>query len=210
MRITVESEDRLERTPAQLTDQASADTKVSFTADVRHWVEAARAGDRAAFGKLYDDYGAMVHGILLTRVPGSEVDDLVQDVFMLALRKLSSLRDAEKFGGWLATIARNRANDFHRRTPTTLELDDDALASVRTVDPAPLDGHAAAALAAIRSLPEAYRETLILRLVEGMKGPEIAVRTGLTPCIVECRCFGSGSQALQARGRYMRSCYDRG
>jgi len=33
----------------------------------------------------------------------------------------------------------------------------------------------------IRSLPEAYRETLVLRLVEGMTGPEIAYRTGLTP-----------------------------
>jgi RNA polymerase sigma-70 factor (ECF subfamily) len=36
-------------------------------------------------------------------------------------------------------------------------------------------------LRAIRELPEAYRETLILRLVEGMSGPEIATRTGLTP-----------------------------
>jgi RNA polymerase sigma-70 factor (ECF subfamily) len=36
-------------------------------------------------------------------------------------------------------------------------------------------------LAVIRTLPEAYRETLILRLVEGFTGPEIAERTGLTP-----------------------------
>ena len=36
----------------------------------------------------------------------------------------------------------------------------------------------------IRSLPEAYRETLVLRLVEGMNGPEIAARTGLTPASV--------------------------
>ena len=36
-------------------------------------------------------------------------------------------------------------------------------------------------LAAIRRLPEAYRETLVLRLVEGMTGPEIAERAGLTP-----------------------------
>jgi RNA polymerase sigma-70 factor (ECF subfamily) len=36
------------------------------------------------------------------------------------------------------------------------------------------------ALAAVRSLPETYREVLILRLVEGMSGPEIAARTGLT------------------------------
>ncbi len=36
-------------------------------------------------------------------------------------------------------------------------------------------------LSFVRSLPDAYRETLILRLVEGMTGPEIAARTGLTP-----------------------------
>ena len=36
-------------------------------------------------------------------------------------------------------------------------------------------------MAAIRSMPEAYRETLVLRLVEGMTGIEIAERTGLKP-----------------------------
>ena len=36
-------------------------------------------------------------------------------------------------------------------------------------------------LEAIRALPEAYRETLLLRLVEGLTGPEIAERTGLSP-----------------------------
>ena len=39
-------------------------------------------------------------------------------------------------------------------------------------------------LTAIRTLPDAYREPLILRLVEGMTGPEIAARTGLTPASV--------------------------
>ena len=37
------------------------------------------------------------------------------------------------------------------------------------------------ALGAIRRLPEAYRETLLLRLVQGLTGPEIATLTGLTP-----------------------------
>jgi RNA polymerase sigma-70 factor, ECF subfamily len=40
---------------------------------------------------------------------------------------------------------------------------------------------AAAAVAAIQELPEAYRETLALRLIAGMSGPEIAAATGLTP-----------------------------
>ena len=183
VRITVESEGRLQNIGENRLDQVSADAGVSSIPDLRRSVEAARAGDRAAFGRLYDDYGRMVHGILMARVPLSEVEDLVQDVFITAMRKLPSLRDVEKFGGWLATIARNRANDFHRKTPQTVELTDEANDSARgQPSPTTHDNYdAAAALAAIRSLPEAYRETLILRLVEGMKGPEIAVRTGLTP-----------------------------
>ncbi len=52
------------------------------------WVAAARDGDRAAFGRLYERYARMVHGVLLARVPVGEVDDLVQDVFMRALGRL--------------------------------------------------------------------------------------------------------------------------
>src|SRR5262245_12774395 len=88
-------------------------------------VVAARDGDRDAFGMLYQRYGRMVHGVLLARVPRGQVEDLVQDVFLLALRRLDSLRDPERFGGWLAMIARNRATDFHRRTRETVELPED-------------------------------------------------------------------------------------
>jgi RNA polymerase sigma-70 factor (ECF subfamily) len=139
-------------------------------------VAAARAGDRAAFGRLYARYLGMVHGILLARVPRTDVDDLVQEVFLQAMRKLSSLRDAGAFGGWIAMIARNRAHDFFRSSKPETELVDNIAATSGKPD-----AEALAALAAIRSLPEAYRETLILRLVEGMTGAEIAERTGLTP-----------------------------
>src|SRR5215470_9619967 len=56
-------------------------------------VLAARGGDRGAFGMLYQRYGRMVHGVLLARVPRGQVEDLVQDVFLTALRRLESLRD---------------------------------------------------------------------------------------------------------------------
>ncbi|HEX8068424.1 MAG TPA: sigma-70 family RNA polymerase sigma factor [Pyrinomonadaceae bacterium] len=141
-------------------------------------VEAVRGGDHAAFGQLYTLYARMVHGLLLARVPYGEVDDLVQDVFLLALRKLDSLRDAARFGPWLAMIARNRAMDFHRRRRETDELPD-TLAAL----PAPR-AEANEVLAIICELPEAYREPLVLRLVEGMTGPEIAERTGLAPASV--------------------------
>jgi RNA polymerase sigma-70 factor, ECF subfamily len=146
-------------------------------------VEAARRGDRIAYGRLYGIYARMVHGILLARVPPAEVDDLVQDVFLQALPRLNSLRDSARFGAWLAAIARNRANDYYRRSKSAAEIND-PIAAERIEDRAATSAEmaqAAAVLAAIRALPDAYREPLILRLVEGMTGPEIAERTGLTP-----------------------------
>lgn len=138
-------------------------------------VWAAQAGDRAAFGRLYERFARMVHGILLSHVAYSEVDDLQQDVFLLAMERLPSLRDPAAAGAWLATIARHAAADHHRRKRPSEELDE------RFPGKAAESVEARLALDALRALPETYRETLVLRLVEGMTGPEIAARTGLTP-----------------------------
>jgi RNA polymerase sigma-70 factor, ECF subfamily len=146
-------------------------------------VLAAREGDRAAFGALYARYARMVHGILLARVPPNEVDDLVHDVFLRALPKLGHLRDVARFGPWLAAITRNRANDHYRQSKSVVSLTD-SLSEGEPDLPSPSsvpEAEAAVILAFVRKLPEAYSETLILRLVEGMTGPEIAARTGLTP-----------------------------
>src|SRR6266550_5771687 len=121
---------------------------------------------------------ALVHGVLLARLPRSEVEDMVQDIFLHALKKLHTLRDTRAFGPWIAMIARNRAMDFHRRSHETIELSDD----LRSTDSS--QAKAEEILALIRTLPDAYRETLVLRLVEGMTGPEIAARTGLTAASV--------------------------
>jgi RNA polymerase sigma-70 factor, ECF subfamily len=145
-------------------------------------VRASQQGHRDAFGQLYQRYARMVHGILLAKVPALEVEDLVHEVFLRALPRLRSLREASRFGAWLASIARNMARDYYRRPRAPLE---------RTNDPAGVDASAAPSeqaqareaaeiLETIRGLPEAYRETLILRLVEGLTGPEIAAKTGLS------------------------------
>jgi RNA polymerase sigma-70 factor (ECF subfamily) len=158
----------------------SARARVTETSEEALLVRAVRHGEQEAFARLYSLYAPMVHGIVLARVPWSEVDDLVQDVFLVALKKLNSLRDDAAFGGWLAMIARNRAMDFHRRKQVTEELNEDLASQSRSES----DREAARVLEVICWLPEAYRETLVLRLVEGMTGPEIADRTGLTPASV--------------------------
>jgi len=168
----------------------SASPVVSISDDAE-LARAARQGNRVAFGRLYERYCRMVHGILLARVPPWEVDDLVQDVFLSALRQLGNLRDDGAFGGWLAMIARNRAHDYHRRMHDWTELPENLPAADRP------SAEAVAALEAIRRLPAAYRETLILRLVEGMTGDEIAARTGMTAASVRVNLHRGMKQLRQ-------------
>ncbi len=159
-------------------------------------VLAAVAGDRSAFGELYVRYARTIHGILLARVPPKDAEDLVQDVFVAAMRQLRGLRTAAAFRGWLCAIARNRAMDYYRQTRESgAELPEVAAPRGATND-------AFLVLDAIRGLPEAYRETLILRLVEGMTGPEIADRTGLTADSVRvnlCRGMKMLRELLEAK-----------
>ena len=146
---------------------------------------AARQGDRGAFGMLYERHARLVHGILLSRVPASDVGDLAQDVFVAALGRLGTLSADARFGPWLAAIARNRATDHLRTRRCSVPLDE----SFKATNPrAP---QAISAVEMILALPETYRETMVLRLVEGMTGPEIARRTGLTPGSVRVKlCRG--------------------
>ena len=160
--------------------------------DVARHVRTVLAGDRDSFGHLYEMYAPLVHGILLARMPRSEVEDTLQEIFLHALKKLHTLRDANAFGPWIAMIARNRAVDFHRRTHETTELTEDLKSTDATVT------RAEEILAVIRQLPDAYHETLVLRLAEGMTGPEIASRTGLTAASVRVNLH-RGMKLLRVR-----------
>jgi RNA polymerase sigma-70 factor (ECF subfamily) len=139
-------------------------------------VRAAQGGDVPAFESLYARYSPVVHGILLGRMAASDVDDIVQEVFITAYQKLRMLREPAAFAGWIARIARNRAEDSRRGVLERMDLDRKVAESAHQDDAV----DAARALAAIRALPAAYRETLMFRLVEGMSADEIAQLTGLT------------------------------
>jgi RNA polymerase sigma-70 factor, ECF subfamily len=139
-------------------------------------VERFCAGDTEAFNELYKTFAPLVHGVILARAPQREVQDLVQEVFLLAYKNLHTLRDKTAVGAWLAMIARNRAAEYYRSAKPTEELPEDLSGGENN-----RQAEAREILETIRALPESYKETLILRLVEGMTGQEIAERTGLTP-----------------------------
>ena len=138
-------------------------------------VEKICAGDQDAFNEFYKRFSPMVHGIVLARVPFDEAADIVQEVFISAHKNLHTLRERKAVGAWLAMIARNRSNEFYRRVKPTEELTENISQKKNR------QAEAKEILDAIRALPETYSETLILRLVEGMTGQEIADQTGLTP-----------------------------
>lgn len=136
-------------------------------------VIAARRGDRAAFGELYRRFSRAVHGVVLARVRYADAGDVVQDVFAIALERLPQLGEPAAFGGWLLAIARNRSIDHVRGKKPTDELPELPVEASRATEVRQV-------LAVLRELPDAYQETLILRLVEGLSGPEIAEQTGLS------------------------------
>lgn len=138
-------------------------------------VEKAAAGDEDAFAELYKMFAPMVHGIVLARVPRDEADDVTQEVFIAAYKNLCSLRDKNVVGPWLAKIARNRAVGLIRGKRPNVELTDENGGARDS------ESKANEILNVILKMPTAYKETLVLRLVEGMTGPEIAEQTGMAP-----------------------------
>lgn len=144
---------------------------------------AAAAGDGDAFSALYRRFAPVVHGTALARCGPADAEDVVQEVFASVHRSLRLVRDPRAFPGWILAIAKNAATDRLRRRgrgPARAPLEDvPARAAPRG------DGELRERVfARIQELPEAYREPLVLRLVEGLTGPEIAERTGLTPASV--------------------------
>jgi RNA polymerase sigma-70 factor (ECF subfamily) len=83
-------------------------------------VEAAQQGDREAFGQLVDKYQGAVYATIYRRLGNhAETQELCQEVFMQALRKIGQLTDPRCFGGWLRSIAGRMAiNRAVRRGPT--------------------------------------------------------------------------------------------
>jgi RNA polymerase sigma-70 factor (ECF subfamily) len=146
-----------------------------FDADTAGLVRDARRGSQAAYSSLYRRFVGLVHGILVSRIRPALADELTQECFAKAFRQLSQLKDDGKFGAWIAMIARRLAAD-------TVDALADAEVDHGTAASLPDEStEASRVLRALMQLPDAYRETLAMRLIEGMSGAEIASKTGLKP-----------------------------
>lgn len=96
-------------------------------------VRAAQAGDRDAFTSLYDSYFSRIYDFCFQMVRNhDDAADLVSDVFLKAMERLSGLKDPEAFKGWLYAIARNAALTLIDKRGRTTSMPDDFEPSVVT------------------------------------------------------------------------------
>lgn len=144
-------------------------------------VELARAGDKEAFGLLYDHYQASVYRFLYYRTRSQTLaEDLTSETFFRALRSMNGFRwQGKDFGAWLMTIARNLTMDHFKAGRTRLELTTEDMTPHDDTTEGP-EGAVIAGLTnevllkALTELPVEQRECLIMRFLQGLSIAETA------------------------------------
>ena len=99
-------------------------TQASEKQQLTRLVLAAQQGDRQAFEALFERYRRAVYVTILRRLDNeAEAQELCQEVFIQAMRKIGQLRDPRCVGGWLRSIASRMAINRAVRTRRTVAID---------------------------------------------------------------------------------------
>jgi RNA polymerase sigma factor (sigma-70 family) len=174
------------------------------TADDDHrLVAAVRRGDERAFEALYSRYHRRIHAYVMGMVKDHQrAEDVTQEVFMSALRRMRETERPIAFKPWIYEIAKNACIDQFRRSKRAEEISlqaDDGLAPGdygRLVggDPAPHDAVAAKQelndlCGAFGGLSDTHHEILVMRELEGLSYREIGERMGMSRPAVESTLF---------------------
>lgn len=175
-------------------------------------VNAARNGDRDAFGELYQRYERRVTRVIRRFVPDLEIaSDLAQEAFLRAWERLDQFDPARRFGPWLFRLAVNLTYDSLRRTKRRgkWSLFSDA-GDGSGLDPAAVDQQPDRDLAqevqmVLEQVPEAYRIVLVLRELEGFCTSEVAAITERSEATVRWRLAEARRLFKEAWERRARS-----
>lgn len=166
--------------------------------DSERRVRAAIAGDAEALRRVWIEHRRWVAGVLLAHKPREvDLEDLLQDVAMTLVRRVSELRDESAFRPWLRTVAINAAQAALRKAKVRrrdASERKERAASAGGVEPRPgADAaladreHASRLLELARELPEGYREPLLLRSIRGLSYQRIGEIMSLPETTIETR-----------------------
>jgi len=119
-------------------------------------------------------------------------DDILQDVFLKVQKKLGQLDDPSKLQSWVYHIARNAIIDHYRARKETIEIPDSLPAEENGNTGPEIEGLKTAFRRMIYSLPDRYRDAIVLTEFEGLSQKALAERLGISL---------SGAKSRVQRGR---------
>ena len=157
----------------------------------RQIVHECLSGNPEAFAELVDKYKARIFALVYAKVGQfQDAEDLTQDVFFNAYKKLSTLKRWDNFYAWLHSSAVNRCKDFHRAQ--FRQIDAAYLADQADSHRADMDAHTKNLRnkrlhEALASLPEIHRQVLVLRYMAGLKSKEISETLRVSPNTINQR-----------------------
>lgn len=173
-------------------------------------VQQAKQGQRSAYGQLVQRWAARLVAFLRSRVLLVDVaEDLAQESFLRAFRRLDSLEDPSKFGSWLFSIGQNAVMDW-RKAKTRQEVQLSASTAGDDAEdflPVTLEQPSEEALKteqqeillrAVHELPAEQRETILLYYYEDVTYAELAKLLGVSVATVNAR-LGKARNALRQK-----------
>ena len=139
-------------------------------------------------GRAWNEFAGQLERFIRARVENeTAAEDIRQDVFLKLQRHLAAGRSIRDIGPWLFRTARNAIIDHYRRRKPSEAIEEDlATDEHRRPDPArePL---IASFRGMVRSLPDGYREAVVLAEIEELPHKEVARRLGLTLAATKSR-----------------------
>jgi RNA polymerase sigma factor (sigma-70 family) len=165
-------------------------------ASVARLVRASQAGDQEAFGRIVRRYQCLVCAVTYSSTGDlSASEDLAQETFITAWKKLDSLRDPSRLRGWLCAIARNLALQWHRQRQGDVisgAVSVEQAGPLEATTPTPVERslseeRASVVWGALNEMPEEYRIPLILYYREQQSVGRVAEALDLSRSAVKLR-----------------------
>lgn len=138
-------------------------------------IDRCRYGDRQAQFELYRLFYKGMYNVALRLIGNSDdAEDVMQEAFLNAFRKIDTYQGKVSFGAWLKRIVINRSLDFLKKRRVKFEEVTERSAGIEEDDAGYCEPDIQRIRNAIQSLPDGYRVVLSLHLIEGYDHEEVS------------------------------------
>ena len=164
---------------------------MDFEKQLEKIVHRCQDGEREAFEELFEIYQPRLkYYVRRLNSRGTNIDDILQDIWLTVFKKIHKLKDAQSFVVWLYRIARNKVYDGFRRKDSLLRLPEEDELPVSGSDEPVFDANDTEKLhRALNKLKHHHREALTLCFIEQMSYQSIADVVGCSIGTVRSRMF---------------------